>query len=345
MRFDGKKLCGVTSLIVAGCLGVMTTVPAAAQVTIPEGSTIVQATFWIYGAGGWAPAVPPDAVTVHPIQSMWLENAVTWNSFMNALPYPGFDEFEVAGSFDVLMGWNSANITGLVQEWAEGTRPNYGIALKQGDVPYTRYYSSEAVIPALRPVLEIWYTTPSGADEYVIIQRPSDAQDGVADAYISEGSPDINWNSGILFTGLFNGYEKVSLIRFNFVVRPPSTGTGTPGFWKNHPDAWPVEGIEIGCQYFSKAEAIDILGSPVKGDKLISMFATLVSAKLNVEIGNDDSCIADTITEADDWMCQFVFGFDEVRAGGPNSPWKIGEPLHYMLDEYNNGRLCAPHRD
>ena len=27
---------------------------------------------------------------------------------------------------------------------------------------------------------------------------------------------------------------------------PCSPGTGTPGYWMNHPDAWPVEGIVIG---------------------------------------------------------------------------------------------------
>ena len=25
--------------------------------------------------------------------------------------------------------------------------------------------------------------------------------------------------------------------------------------------------------------------------------------------------------------------------------WKIGEPLHRQMDNYNNGMLCAPHRD
>ena len=25
--------------------------------------------------------------------------------------------------------------------------------------------------------------------------------------------------------------------------------------------------------------------------------------------------------------------------------WKVGEPLHRLMDNYNNGMLCAPHRD
>ena len=25
--------------------------------------------------------------------------------------------------------------------------------------------------------------------------------------------------------------------------------------------------------------------------------------------------------------------------------WKLGEPYHRLMDNYNNGMLCAPHRD
>jgi hypothetical protein len=30
---------------------------------------------------------------------------------------------------------------------------------------------------------------------------------------------------------------------------------------------------------------------------------------------------------------------------GPTSPWRTGEPLYWLLDQYNNGLLCVPHRD
>jgi hypothetical protein len=32
-----------------------------------------------------------------------------------------------------------------------------------------------------------------------------------------------------------------------------------------------------------------------------------------------------------------------VAASSPE--WAIGEPLHITLDNYNHGRLCAPHRN
>ena len=38
------------------------------------------------------------------------------------------------------------------------------------------------------------------------------------------------------------------------------------------------------------------------GDRTFTLFRALVSAKLNVLIGNDSSCIASTIAAADSWM-------------------------------------------
>jgi hypothetical protein len=29
---------------------------------------------------------------------------------------------------------------------------------------------------------------------------------------------------------------------------------------------------------------------------------------------------------------------------GGSAAWALGEPLHQTLDAYNNGLLCAPHR-
>lgn len=123
---------------------------------------------------------------------------------------------------------------------------------------------------------------------------------------------------------------------------PPAPGTGTPGYWKNHPEAWPVDNIIIGEKMYTKAEAIAIIAAPVKGDKIYTMFPALVSAKLNVLIGNSDSCIAGTIDAADAWMKNNLVG---SKVTGSSPAWKIGEPLYIMLDNYNNGLLCAPHRD
>lgn len=116
--------------------------------------------------------------------------------------------------------------------------------------------------------------------------------------------------------------------------------TRTQGYWKNHPDDWPVEEITIGGILYTKDEAIDILKTPVKDDMTIAMFYQLVAAKLNVYNGAAYECIDQTIFDADDWMIDYPLG-SEVEAS--SDAWEIGEPLKDLLDDYNNGLMCAPH--
>jgi hypothetical protein len=72
------------------------------------------------------------------------------------------------------------------------------------------------------------------------------------------------------------------------------------------------------------------------------MFSSLVPAKLNVLIGNDGSCVNSTITAADTWMA--TYGPVGSNVAASSYAWTIGEPLHRQMDSYNNGLLCAPHR-
>jgi hypothetical protein len=117
--------------------------------------------------------------------------------------------------------------------------------------------------------------------------------------------------------------------------------TRTPGYWKNHPEAWPVDAITIGGVSYPKAVAIGIMMTSVRGDKRYTMFNALVAAKLNMLSGADFSCISTVISSADAWMV--TYGGSAVPAS--SEAWKIGEPLYLMLDNYNNGLLCTPHCD
>jgi hypothetical protein len=40
-----------------------------------------------------------------------------------------------------------------------------------------------------------------------------------------------------------------------------------------------------------------------------------------------------------------TYGPVGTKVAASSSAWKVGEPHHRALDNYNNGRLCAPHRD
>jgi len=118
-------------------------------------------------------------------------------------------------------------------------------------------------------------------------------------------------------------------------------GTGTIGYWKNHPEDWPVESITLGNQTYTKTQAIALLGKASAGDKSIDLAKQLIAAKLNVIIDNDSTCISSTITAADNWLKQYPVG---SGVSGSSAAWQTGSPLHTTLDDYNNGELCAPHR-
>ena len=118
--------------------------------------------------------------------------------------------------------------------------------------------------------------------------------------------------------------------------------TRTHGYWKNYPNDWPVEEITIGGILYTKEQAIDILKTPVQDDMTIAMFYQLAAAMLNVYIVAAYECIDQTVYDADDWMADNPLG-SEVDAS--SEAWEIGEPLKDLLDDYNNGLMCAPHCD
>ena len=122
---------------------------------------------------------------------------------------------------------------------------------------------------------------------------------------------------------------------------PPDNqpGTGTPGYWKNHASAWPVD-ITVANVTYTKEQAIMWLGR-VGSDKTITMFSSLVPAMLNVALGNDDSCVSGAIAAGNSWLITYPLG---SNVAGSSPAWAIGEPTHVTLDSYNNGLLCAPHR-
>ena len=123
---------------------------------------------------------------------------------------------------------------------------------------------------------------------------------------------------------------------------PPGVGAGTPGYWKNHPEAWPVDSLSLGGTVYSQDQLIAILGQAKAKDISYALAAQFIAATLNVLNGTDASCISDTLTAADAWLASYPAG-----SGVParSAAWNAGEPLKDTLDDYNNGLLCAPHRD
>jgi hypothetical protein len=110
--------------------------------------------------------------------------------------------------------------------------------------------------------------------------------------------------------------------------------TYTQGYWKNHPDAWPVDEIAIGGTTYSIEEAIAILETPPKGDATYILAHQLIAAKLNVLNGANLNDLGATIEDADAWLSAHPLG------SKPQSPDREqGIAMAEILDSYNNGLL------
>ncbi len=116
--------------------------------------------------------------------------------------------------------------------------------------------------------------------------------------------------------------------------------TYTIGFWKTHPDAWPVDEITIGENVYSKEEALRILWQPVRGDASIILAYQFIAATLNVAAGASPDAIAAELAVA-----------EALLAADPPGSRPTGEARHEAisladnLDAYNNGWTGPGHCD
>ena len=108
--------------------------------------------------------------------------------------------------------------------------------------------------------------------------------------------------------------------------------TFTQGYWKNHPDAWPVSSLTLGTVTYTKAQLLSIFGAPVKGNGLISLAHQLITAKLNGATSSTPG-IGQAIADADALIGSLVV--PPVGAGylAPSST----SSLIGTLDNWNNG--------
>lgn len=125
----------------------------------------------------------------------------------------------------------------------------------------------------------------------------------------------------------------------------PGPGTGTPGYWMNHPEAWPINSITVGGVTYSITQAIQNMRNSSSKDVTYSMFQAVVAARLNALVGNQSGCITGALAGAESWLTANPLG---SRVSGSSTAWTGsggGEDIKDTLDAYNNGLLCAPSRD
>jgi hypothetical protein len=94
----------------------------------------------------------------------------------------------------------------------------------------------------------------------------------------------------------------------------PAANVGGIGYWANHPEAWCVLTITLGCQNYTQAEAIAIMLHPTNKDMTYQLAAQLAAAELNVDCAfADSSCVASAIAAADSWLCSHPIGSNEPK--------------------------------
>jgi hypothetical protein len=116
------------------------------------------------------------------------------------------------------------------------------------------------------------------------------------------------------------------------------------GFWKNHPDAWPVSSLTLGSQTYTQAELLSLFETPVKGDASLILADQLIAAKLNIANGSNPTPISATITDADRLLSGFTGKLPyHVRPSSGTGQAMVNAAT--VLQSYNNGELtpnCTP---
>ena len=101
-----------------------------------------------------------------------------------------------------------------------------------------------------------------------------------------------------------------------------------------------MQTIQLGCQTYTKAQAIAIMQHPTSGDMTWQLASQLIAAKLNISCSNSNpTCVSSAIAAANSFLCAHPIG-----SGVPasSSAWQQFKPNYDTIVAYNMGQLCAP---
>src|SRR3990172_4395902 len=94
-----------------------------------------------------------------------------------------------------------------------------------------------------------------------------------------------------------NGTLATFLLTVEFPSPSPSpvpVCTRTQGYWKTHPDLWPVDHLLLGLEDYSRDELLAVLDAPSVEDASLILANQQIAAKLNLAAGADGSEIEST---------------------------------------------------
>ncbi len=127
--------------------------------SIPPNSNVIDATLFLFEDNH----KDGQTIDVHRVTDRWTESRVTWETSSESTPWttPGgdFDEAVIASfAADADGVYREIDVTGVTQDWVDGTSPNYGLLLRStGPNGEVKFKSREEVDPNKRPQLCVTY--------------------------------------------------------------------------------------------------------------------------------------------------------------------------------------------
>jgi len=121
--------------------------------------------------------------------------------------------------------------------------------------------------------------------------------------------------------------------------KPGHNCSYTQGYWKNHPDVWPLQSLTLGAVSYSKSQLLQILNRPAQGNGLVTLGHQLIAAKLNIANGADPSAVQQTVIGADNMIGALVappIGNGYLLPGQTSG-------LTETLTQYNEGTIGPGH--
>ena len=156
---------------------------------------------------------------------------------------------------------------------------------------------------------------------------------GVSATSTDELDVDKSWVFGVYLNG--------TALQSRSAIAPPAHGatrggqncTFTVGYWRNHPNAWPVGTLALGGRMYSKAQLLSILQQPVQGNGLVSLARQTIATKLNRANGASELDVESALTVSDALIGARVIPPIGAAFADPG----LTAPTTQVLDDFNNG--------
>jgi hypothetical protein len=131
----------------------------------------------------------------------------------------------------------------------------------------------------------------------------------------------------------------ITFIPTTLTCAPPTNKCPlTQGFWKNHPNVWPVADLTLGSQTYSEAALLVILHTPPRGDASLILAHQLIAALLNIANGSNPSPVSATISNANSLLSGFSGKLPYNVSPSSTTGQKMVNDSN-TLDKYNSGGL------